>query len=79
MMNRVRLITFVSLLLIFAAPAFPQAHQAGGARAVVRRMMAIRPRFPEGFGPAPTNMHPVMVRPKGHHLSTNKGTAAGSC
>jgi hypothetical protein len=42
-------------------------------------MMSIHPRFPEGFGPSPINVHPAMVRPKGHHLSNNKGTAAGNC
>lgn len=62
-MNCARLITIVSLLALVAAPAFPQVRQAGGARAVVRRVMSIRPRFPDGFGPPPLKVHPDVVRP----------------
>ena len=62
-MNCVRLMVSVSLLLLAAAPAFPQVREAGGARRVVRRAMSLRPHFPEGFGPPPINVHPAVVRP----------------
>ncbi|HEX5387091.1 MAG TPA: hypothetical protein VFW66_10350, partial [Gemmatimonadales bacterium] len=67
-MNRVRLITSVflivsvSLVTLSAAPAVAQ-NRPRGSRAVVARVMSIRPHFPDGFGSPPLTVHPAVVRP----------------
>jgi dipeptidyl aminopeptidase/acylaminoacyl peptidase len=56
------LIAIAFLLVTFTAPAVAQGGHPPG-RGIVARVMGIRPRFPDGFGPPPLNVHPAVVRP----------------